>query len=105
MTTAQSLIMKYINKNFVPGSVRICLLDIDVVKITDVHGSALSFTVNLYGDILEADTRKLVAVGNVDHNLSTVGLQLPTDWYDVIDWQLLEQEKDQNKIQESKRCR
>ena len=104
MTIAQSLIVKYINKNFVPGSVRICLMDDDIVKITDVHGAALSFTINLYGDILEAETKKLVAVGNVDHNLATLGIKLPTDWHDVIDWQLFERDQEK-RIQESKRCK
>jgi len=83
MTNAKKLIMKYVNKNFVSESVRIDFLNDECVKVTDQTGDELKLTVNLFGDIIDADTRKIYAIGNASHNLAALMLdptQMPTDW-------------------------
>jgi len=86
MTNAQKLIMKYVNKNFVSESVHIDFLNDECVKVTDQTGDELKLTVNLFGDIMDADTRKIYAIGNVSHNLAALMLdptQMPTDWTEL----------------------
>lgn len=61
MTRAQNMIIKYINQQFVPGSVTIIPVGESHVKITDKNKESLTFTVNIFGDIIDADTNNVVA--------------------------------------------
>lgn len=83
MTNVQKLIMKYVNKNFVPGSVDIGFLGNECVIVKDKTGDELKLTANLFGDIMDADTHKIYAMANISHNLAALLLnpeQMPTDW-------------------------
>lgn len=86
MTNAQKLIMKYLNKNFIPGSIHIDLLNEECVKVTDKQGDEMKLTINLFGDIMDADTHKIYAIANISHNLASLFLdptQMPTDWTEL----------------------
>lgn len=61
MTRAQEMIINYINQQFVPGSVEIIPIGESHVKITDKNKESLTFTVNIFGDIIDADTNNVVA--------------------------------------------
>lgn len=52
MTRAQNMIVNYINQQFVPGSVTIIPVGESHVKITDKNKESLTFTVNIFGDII-----------------------------------------------------
>ena len=56
MTRAQNMIVNYINQQFVPGSVTIIPVGESHVKITDKNKESLTFTVHIFGDIIDADT-------------------------------------------------
>lgn len=83
MTRAQLVIMKYIRLNFVNGSVRIEMIGLDKVRITDHKGDCLTFTVNLYCDILDADTGQLYAKSGLPHDISTISMEMLTTWKEM----------------------
>lgn len=70
MTRAQNMIVNYINQQFVPGSVTIIPVGESHVKITDKNKESLTFTVNIFGDIIDADTNKIIAEAKAAHTLS-----------------------------------
>jgi len=44
-------------------------------------GKELHLTVNIYGDIMDDDTKKIIADGNVSHDIRKV-YEFPTEWKD-----------------------
>lgn len=68
MTKVQKIIMQYIGKNFIKGSVRTSLIGDDGVRITDWKGESMVLTVNIYGHIIDADTRKIYAYDVLPYN-------------------------------------
>lgn len=83
MTRVQNMIVNYINQQFVPGSVIIIPVDESHVKITDKNKESLTFTVNIFGDIIDADTNKIIAEAKAAHTLS-VSFQEPKKWANKI---------------------
>lgn len=80
MTRAQKTIEKYIWKNYEPGGVILSQVGDMSTKITDMTGGSMTFTINLYGDIMDAENGKILAVSNVPHDLDKVGFMLSDDW-------------------------
>lgn len=83
MTTAHIILLKYIDKHFIKGSLSVDYPNNDTIQITDKNGDCMRLTLNLYGDIMDADTRKLLAISDLPHNLDTVGYKLPKDWQEL----------------------
>lgn len=83
MTRAQEVINKYIYMNFHRDSVLLFPVDQDKIKIIDAEGASMTLTLNLYGDIMDAVTRKLYAISDLPHGLNRIGLQLPQSWKEV----------------------
>lgn len=83
MTRAQEVIKKYIYTNFHEDSVLLFPVDQDKIKLIDAEGESLMLTLNLYGDIMDADTRQIYAISDLPHNLDQIGLQLPQNWKEV----------------------
>lgn len=83
MTRAQEVIKKYIYMNFHRDSVLLFPVDQDKIKIIDAEGAIMTLTLNLYGDIMDAVTRKLYAISDLPHDLNRIGLQLPQSWKEV----------------------
>ena len=83
MTKAQIILKKWIDKNFETGSVKITFPTEDRATITDKNGQKMTITMNLYCDILEYDTKKILAKSNLPHDLEKIGQQLPTDWTEI----------------------
>lgn len=83
MTNVQKIILTHISKNFVPGSFKTELIGDSKVKVTDGTGESMTLTTNIYGDIMDADTRKIYAVSSLPHDLSRVGTELPSRWTGV----------------------
>lgn len=83
MTRAQEVIKKYIYMNFHRDSVLLFPVDQDKIKLIDREGTSMTLTLNLYGDIMDADTRKIYAVSDLPHDLNRIGLQMPQSWREV----------------------
>ena len=69
MTNAQRWISKYIDQNFAPGSVNKEFLNQDAVKITDRSGESLTLSMNIFGDIMLANTKTIIAESDIPHDL------------------------------------
>lgn len=83
MTDVQESIKKYIDANFYPGSVEMALIGEDKIKVTDAEGSNMTLTLNLYGDIMDADTESIYAVSDLPHYLPRCEGVLPQSWTEV----------------------
>lgn len=85
MTRAQIILRKYIKKNFADGAVTITDIGDDKVRITDHTGESMTLTMNIYCDIMDADTKKIHAVSDLPHDLRHIGVQLPNDWTEIYE--------------------
>ncbi len=83
MTRAQELIRKYIYTNFHPDSVLLFPVDRDKVKLIDSEGESMVLTMNIYGDIMDAESKQIYAVSDLPHDLSRICQQLPQSWKEV----------------------
>lgn len=89
MTKAQEWILRYIDTQFVRGSVRTSLEGDYTVRVTDRDGGSLRLTINLYGDIMDADTKEKIAECDVPHNLDRLSHSLtqePRSWTNRPEW-------------------
>ena len=83
MTRAQEAIKKYIYTNFHPDGVQLFPVDRDKVKLTDSAGESMVLTMNIFGDIMDAETKQIYAVSDLPHDLERIGRQLPQSWKEV----------------------
>ena len=76
MTKAQESIMQFISKYY-PEQLQVATIcGKDQVIVTD-----RCYAVNIFGDILDGKTKKIIAISNLPHDLSQIGAeQQPTDW-------------------------
>lgn len=56
MTEKQRRVKRFINRNFIPGSIDWMPTKDDGIRITDRRGDSMVLTVNDRGDIVDADT-------------------------------------------------
>ena len=83
MTRAQEVIRKYIYTDFPKDGVLLFPTGKDKIKIIDEKGKSMTLTINLFGDILNADTGEMCAISDLPHDLCQIGLQLPQSWKEV----------------------
>lgn len=83
MTIAQQSIQKYILKNFHASGVALLPVGKDCVKVTDVNGESMTLTMNLFRDIMDADTKSIYAISDLPHEVDKVGFQMPRSWTEV----------------------
>jgi hypothetical protein len=83
MTKAHIILHQYINKKFHEGAVKIQDIGQDEVKLTDCNGETMTLTMNIYCDIMDADTKQVYAKSNLPHDLNHIGTKLPTDWTEI----------------------
>lgn len=80
MTIAQSDIARYIRTQFA-GSYHLDTIGDSRIKLTDKTGNTMTFGINIFGDIMDADTRKIIAVSDLPHNLDLLPLYArPKTW-------------------------
>ncbi len=80
----QRSILKYIDQNFEEGSVRKELVGDSAVRITDRTGASMTFTQNLFGDIMDYNTKKVLAISDLPHNLDELRTTaMPTKWTEL----------------------
>lgn len=83
MNNIQRWLVAYVNDNFVPGSVEIEPVGTDRLRITDTSGESMTFTMNIFCDVMDAETQKILAVSDVPHDLDELALRpgaVPTSW-------------------------
>lgn len=91
MTNAQRQIIKYIDQNFAPGSVNKEFPDQCAVKITDRSGESLTFSINIFGDIMLANTKTVIAESDLPHDLMALSRHAePHSWTNLpVNWEKL----------------
>lgn len=83
MTVAQRVIHSYISQNFEKGHFTFQDVEPDKVLIRDNVGEVMTLTINLYCDIMDADSGKIYAKSDLPHDLMNVGLRVPTSWTEL----------------------
>ncbi len=78
LTPAQSILLRYCHQKGMSG---IELTGNGEVKATSREGEKIRLTINVYGDIMNADTRKIIADGNTDHDFLHI-YDIPDNWTD-----------------------
>lgn len=56
---AISILRQYIDQNFPKGPVKIEVIGDTAIKVTDVEGVSRKLTMNIFCDIMDADTKNL----------------------------------------------
>nr|CRY96959.1 hypothetical protein [uncultured prokaryote] len=81
MTKAQIILKKWIDKNF--ENVEIEFPTDSSATIKDKKGETMNISLNLYCDILETDSGKILAISDLPHDCITVGNKIPTTWKEL----------------------
>lgn len=81
MTKSQEIIVAYVKTQWDMAGVQVGLKGYDVVIITDSTGDKLELTTNLYGDIIDVSSRKILAASNLPHDIRKLNPEdRPTSW-------------------------
>lgn len=81
MTTVQEIILTYVKTQWDMAGIQVGLKGYDVVVITDSTGDTLELTTNLYGDIIDVSSRKILAASNLPHDIRKFNPEdKPTSW-------------------------
>ena len=81
MTIMQEDIYRYLYERF--GDVTYHMKGTSVVQMIDSDGTKTDFTCNLYGDIMDSKTKRIIAVSDLPHDMDLVQNQRPTKWETV----------------------
>lgn len=81
MTQSQEIILAYVKTQWDMAGIQVGLKGDDVVVITDSVGDTLELTTNLYGDIIDVSSRKILAASNLPHDIRKFKQgDMPTSW-------------------------
>lgn len=81
MTKSQEIIVAYVKTQWDMAGVQVGLKGDDVVIISDFTGDKLELTTNLYGDIIDVSSRKILAASNLPHDIRKFNPEdKPTSW-------------------------
>ena len=84
MTIAQEDIARYIRTQLADGY-HIATENESIIKLTRKNGQTLHLTCNIFGDIMDADTKKIIARSNLPHNLDKLSYYArPTEWENIL---------------------
>ena len=83
MTQAQEVIKSYIYQKYQQDSVLLFPTDKDKIKLIDADGSKMTLTINIFCDILDENTKKILAISDLPHEVSHVVTQKPRRWTEV----------------------
>ena len=78
LTPAQGILLRYCHQRGMTG---IELTGKGEGRATSREGEKLRLTINVYGDIMNADTKKIIADGNTSHDFRHI-YELPDQWID-----------------------
>lgn len=83
MTNVQKSIQRYIDQMFIGEDVKTELVGDSQIKVTE-NGGCVTLTMNIYGDIMDAETRKILAESDLPHDLMRIGHgEMPRSWHEV----------------------
>ena len=86
MTIAQEDITRYIRTQFA-GGYRINPEGEGVVRLTDKDGQTMRFTCNIFGDIMDADSKQIIAKSDLPHSLDRLSIYArPKNWENTISY-------------------
>lgn len=81
MTKSQEIIVAYVKTQWDLAGIHVGLEGDDVVVVTDSNGDKLELTTNLYGDIIDVSSRKILAASNLPHDIRKFKQgDVPTSW-------------------------
>lgn len=81
MTRIQEIILAYAKTQWDMAGITVHLEGDSMVVITDFTGDKLELTTNLYGDIMDASTKKILAASNLPHDIRKLNPEdMPTSW-------------------------
>lgn len=83
MTNVQIILKNWIKKNFELEFISVSFPTDGTAMITDKCGETMIITMNLFCDIMDADTKKILAKSNLPHDILKIGYQLPTNWTEI----------------------
>lgn len=83
MTKLQELLHRYIDNHFEKGTVSIQNVSPDKIRVRNCTGENMTLTMNLFCDVLDADTGQMYARSNLPHDLNRIGTRLPTAWEEL----------------------
>ena len=73
MKKGQTWILNYLDTQFIPGAIKTRISDTrTLVEIEDMAGERMCLTVNVIGDIMDAETKRIIAESDVPHNLDVL---------------------------------
>lgn len=79
-TVAQQDIERYIQTQFA-GGYHLKEIGDFIIELEDFRGDTMRFTMNLFGDIMDADTKQIIAISNLPHTLGRLAISdRPTSW-------------------------
>ena len=78
LTPAQEILLRYCHQRGMTG---IEITGNGEVRAMSREGEKLRLTINVYGDIMNADTKKIIADGNTSHDFRHI-YELPDKWTD-----------------------
>ena len=77
-TPAQRILLLYCNQM---GYKDVTLTGAANARVITDDYHLLHLTINIYGDIMDDDTKKIIADGNVSHDIRRI-YEFPTEWKD-----------------------
>lgn len=81
MTRVQEIILAYAKTQWDMAGIQVGLKGDDVVVVTDSNGDKLELTTNLYGDIIDVSSKKILAASNLPHDIRKFNPEdVPTSW-------------------------
>lgn len=80
MTFGQEDILRYIKTHYEEGYKTVPVGD-GIIEITENNGKTLRLTCNIFSDIMDADTGKIIAKSDLPHNLDSLPIySRPKSW-------------------------
>lgn len=79
MTKAQIILKKWIKTQFT-DEVEIEFPTDATATITDKNGESMTISLNLYCDILEVPSKKILATSDLPHDMELVEDKIPQSW-------------------------
>ena len=81
MTRVQEIIVAYVKTQWDMSEIKVKCQGDNILVITDSVGDKLELTTNLYGDIMDVSSRKILAASNLPHDIRKLKKgDVPTSW-------------------------
>jgi len=81
MTRVQEIIVAYVKTQWDMSEIKVKCQGDNILVITDSVGDKLELTTNLYGDIIDVSSRKILAASNLPHDIRKLNQEdVPTSW-------------------------